>query len=139
MSRKPSAPEIRVNIDRPIPAAALKELYDSEPWWPERSADDIDIVLSEYPSVGAWDGDVLVGFARAVTDGRFRAYIEDVLVRKPYRRRGTGTQLLRLLLEQLNDIHVVTLFCRPRLREYYAELGFKHFSKQIVMHKRNVR
>ena len=131
--------DIRMHTDRPITAEALKGLYDSEPWWPERTVEDLRFVLSECPAVAAWDGTVLVGFARAVTDGRFRAYIEDVLVLKPYRKRSIGTRMLHMLLEELREIHVITLFCRPRLSGYYAELGFKHFTKQVVMHKRNQR
>lgn len=130
---------IALNSERPIAAVTLRKLYDSEPWWPERSLADMRFVLDSHRSVGAWDGDKLVGFARAVTDSRFRAYIEDVLVLADYRGGGVGRQLLQMLLESLKDIHVVTLFCQPKLSAYYSELGFKEFARQVVMHLRNVR
>ena len=131
--------EISLNKNRPIPPRALRTLYDSEPWWPERSLEDMEFVLSGYPAIGAWDDDRLIGFARAVTDGRFRAYVEDVLVLEEYRSDGIGRKILERLLRELEEIHVVTLFCRPRLSDYYQSLGFKEFTKQVVMHKRNVR
>ena len=81
----------------------------------------------------------LIGFARAVSDFRFRAYIEDVLVIAEYRNRGIGRQLIQTLLDELSNIHVVTLFCQNKLTEYYTGLGFKKFSRQVVMHRRNIR
>lgn len=40
---------------------------------------------------------VLVGFARAVSDGAFTAVVSDVAVLPDWRRRGVGTELLRRL------------------------------------------
>ncbi len=125
--------------ERRIKAGELLELYASEPWWPERSLEDVGYVLENHAAVGAWEGEKLIGFARTVSDGRFRAYIEDVLVLEEYRRQGVGAELLRVVLDALQDIHVVTLFCQPKLSAYYTDLGFKEFSKQVVMHRRNMR
>lgn len=125
--------------ERRIEADELLALYASEPWWPERSLGDVGYVLANHAAVGAWDGERLIGFARAVSDGRFRAYIEDVLVLEEYRRQGIGAELLSVVLDTVRDIHVITLFCQPRLSAYYTSLGFKEFSKQVVMHRRQVR
>ena len=137
MSGDRSTVYISTYIERPISSAEVKALYDSEPWWPERTVSDIEQMLLENISVGAWDGRKLVGFCRSVGDGRFRAYVEDVLVLQSYRRSGIGTRLLGRLLEELEHIDVITLFCRPRLEPFYQKLDFKHFTKQIVMHRRN--
>lgn len=139
MSDTSTAITISASPERPIPADAVKKLYDSEPWWPERTLDDIGFVVSKQTVVGAWDGDRLIGFARAVSDLRFRAYIEDVLILEEYRSRGIGTRLLERLLEELEHIDVITLFCRPRLSRFYERLGFKEFTKQVVMQRRNNR
>jgi len=50
---------------------------------------------------------------------------------------GIGTRMLSRLLDELTDIDVITLFCRLRLSKYYESLGFKEFTKQVVMHRRN--
>ena len=130
---------VALNADKEITAEKLMALYASEPWWPERCQEDIEYILQNYISVGAWEGGRLVGFARVVSDGKFRAYIEDVLVLKDYRSRGIGKLLMSEILVSVKDIHVVTLFCQKKLSGYYTELGFKEFSKQVVMHMRNVR
>lgn len=122
-----------------IPPEALKELYDSQPWWPERRIPELQQVLESFPAVGAWDGEKLIGFARAVTDYEFRAYIEDVLVLEGYREKGVGTRMLNLLTASLNEIDVITLFCQRKLVPYYESLGFKELTRQVVMQKRNTR
>ena len=130
---------IALSSERSIAAHTLRALYDSEPWWPERSTKDLEYILREHLAVGAWHDSKLVGFTRAVSDGRFRAYIEDVLVLAEYRNRGVGKQLMQTLLAVLSNIHVVTLFCQSKLSDYYVDLGFKEFTRQVVMHRRNVR
>ena len=127
------------HTERVISAVKLKKLYDSEPWWPERTLEDLSLMLERYPAVGAWKEDTLVGFARAITDSKFRAYIEDVLVLKGYRDQGIGTRIMHLMMEVLKHIDVVTLFCQRKLVAYYESLGFKEFTRQVVMQKRNSR
>ena len=124
---------------RAIPPEALKKLYSSQPWWPERTIAELQHVLNSYPAVGAWDGDSLVGFARAVTDSQFRAYIEDVLVLEGYRKKGIGTRMLNLLTASLGRIDVITLFCQRKLVPYYESLGFKELTRQVVMQRKNTR
>ena len=139
MSANPAGLTIALHAEKPISAEKLKALYDSEPWWPERSVEDLQTVIDLYPAVGAWDGAALIGFARAFTDSRFRAHVEDVLVLEAYRGGGIGNSIMNVLLEALVEIDVATLFCQRRFVPYYESLGFKEFSRQVVMQKRNHR
>jgi hypothetical protein len=66
---------IRTHQEHPIPADAVRRLYAANEWCPERSLQDITDVLNRNPAVGAWKEEDLIGFARAVLDGHFRAYI----------------------------------------------------------------
>jgi ribosomal protein S18 acetylase RimI-like enzyme len=84
--------------EQTISARQVRQLYDLVGWWPERTLPHIQAVLARGPTVGAWIADQLVGFARAVSDGYCRAYIEDVMVHPAYRRQGIGhTMMIRLL------------------------------------------
>jgi GNAT superfamily N-acetyltransferase len=56
-----------------------------------------------------------VGFARAVTDGALRTYIEDVVVCPDRRGKGIGRALMDCLMATLRPIPIVTLFCSPDL------------------------
>jgi GNAT superfamily N-acetyltransferase len=121
---------------RPIPGDQVLALYRAEEWWPERSADQVDRVLAAFPAAGAWRGDRLVGFARAVSDGAVRAYIEDVLVAPDVRGIGVGRALVAAVLEQLRTVDVVTLFCGASLVPFYEQAGFRP-TRQVVLHRRS--
>jgi GNAT superfamily N-acetyltransferase len=129
--------EVATHAQRAIDASDVLRLYREEGWWPERSADTVAAVLDQGPAVGAWDGDRLVGFARAVTDGRFRAYIEDVIVQKPFRRRGVAQLMLSALREELRSVDTVTLFSVSDLVPVYEQAGFRR-TKQVVLHARRL-
>jgi GNAT superfamily N-acetyltransferase len=121
--------------DRPVPPGDLRRHYDHLGWWPERNEDALAAMLTGTIAVGAWHEDELVGFARAVTDGLFRAYLEDVSVRADHRRQGIGTRLVTGLLQELAEVDLTSLFCQPDLAPFYEALAFRS-TKQIVLHRR---
>lgn len=127
--------EIALHQQHPIHAQAVCALYDSAGWWPERQEQEITQVLDSGPAVGAWDGELLVGFARAVSDHHFRAYIEDMIVHSDYQHMGVGNLLLGRLMEALEHVNTVSLFCEPGLIPFYEHYGFRAISSQKVMHR----
>ena len=91
-------------------------------------------MLRGSPAVGAWHGRQLISFARAVTDGVLRAYVEDVIVAPSWRGSGTGQAMLDRLIQELGAIPVVTLFCSPGLVRYYEASSFLA-TRQVVIHR----
>jgi len=77
--------------------------------------------------VCAYKGDVLVGFARALSDGRYRALIDDVVVDSGFRKRGVGKLLVSSLMSQLRPVDEVFLNAGFDLEEFYNIFGFKKF------------
>jgi predicted GNAT family N-acyltransferase len=75
--------------------------------------------------VGAWRGEELVGYARALTDGVYRALIDDVVVDAPLRGTGVGAALVRHLLERLEAVEEVFLGCSEEVVPFYLGLGFE--------------
>ncbi len=73
--------------------------------------------------VTAWDQGVLVGFARAISDGVTTAYVTDVVVANSHRRRGIATQLMSQLLRGRESIQFV-LRTEPELDAFDRRLGF---------------
>ncbi len=71
----------------------------------------------------AWDGERVIGNARALSDGVCNAYIVDVWTHSQYRHQGIGTTMMRHLLKQLDGQHVY-LFTDDA-QEFYQKLGFK--------------
>ena len=74
--------------------------------------------------MAGWRGHEVVAFARAVTDGECRAYIEDVVVGRDHRRHGIGGRLVRALHEELGGGMIVTAFFHTQLRSFYGRLGY---------------
>ncbi|WP_225231193.1 GNAT family N-acetyltransferase [Solibacillus faecavium] len=124
------------NTDKKIKANDLIKLYQNVGWWEERKQQDIEEMLLKVKSVGAWKDDTLIGFARAVSDGKFRAYIEDVVIHNSYREEGIGTKMVSKLLDELSHIDVISLFCEEKLLPFYEKNGFKYSKSQFIMHKK---
>ena len=67
----------------------------------------------------------VVGFVTAVSDGVLSAYIPLLEVLPAYRSAGVGSELMRRMLDQLNDLYMVDLLCDPELQPFYARFGMR--------------
>ncbi len=133
-----STVEIFLQQERPIDAQAVRSLYSSVGWWPERTEEQVAHVLHQDSAIGAWDADHLIGFARIVSDQCLHAYIEDVMVHPSYQHRGIARLLMARLLDALSHIETITLFCTPELVPFYEERGFRVFPSQRILHRKRV-
>jgi ribosomal protein S18 acetylase RimI-like enzyme len=70
----------------------------------------------------ARDASIVVGTARALSDGVCNAYIVDMWTHSSYRRRGIGRRMLDLLCADLEGQHVY-LFTDDQ-HAFYAACGF---------------
>lgn len=75
-------------------------------------------------TITAWDGEVLVGIARALTDRAWCCYLADLAVAAEYRNRGIGRQLVQLLREKVGEGVVVVALSKPDETGYQPRLGF---------------
>jgi hypothetical protein len=64
--------------------------------------------------LGVWQADRLVGYARALTDGRFRALIDDVVVDEAQRGSGIGSEIMRRLVGYVTRVDEVFLLADDR-------------------------
>lgn len=72
----------------------------------------------------AWDGDVLVGIARALSDGSVQSVIYDLCMLPEYQGKGLGTRMMQGMLARLDTANVV-LWAVPGKEGFYARFGFK--------------
>ncbi len=77
-------------------------------------------------TLGAYDGDRLVGMIRTVGDGFSVVFVQDVLVLPEYQRKGIGTQLLRTILERFSSVYQIQLLTdnTPKTNAFYRSVGF---------------
>jgi|SRR5579883_2683561 len=117
---------IEYRDDHDIDLDALAALFASVGWH-HRVADRARLrQMLEGSRYVAWarDGPRLVGFARAISDGAFNAYVSTVAVSRDHQRRGIGSALVRRLLDGKDGL-TFALHARKELHRFYAACGFE--------------
>lgn len=83
--------------------------------------------------VTAWDGDLLVGISRALTDFSYVTYLSDLAVRLSHQRSGIGKELIRQTQAAAGPQASLTLFAAPAAVDYYPHIGFSHHPSAWVL------
>jgi GNAT superfamily N-acetyltransferase len=73
----------------------------------------------------ALDGERVVGFATAISDGVLSAFVPLLEVLPEYQGRGIGTELMHRLLAELEGLYMVDLACDEALVPFYERLGLR--------------
>ena len=71
----------------------------------------------------AWDGELLVGVARSVTDFSFCCYLSELAVDVAYQKQGIGAELIRATQARLHPLGKVILLAAPGAESYYPKIG----------------
>ncbi len=96
-------------------------------WAQERNIDDLEIAIANSnPVVTVWDRERLIGFARATSDGIYRAAIWDVIIDPDYQGVGLGRKLVETVLTHplVNKVERVYLTTTHQ-QSFYERIGFK--------------
>lgn len=96
-------------------------------WAQERSLEDLSVAISNSnPAIGVWDEGRLIGFARATSDGIYRATIWDVVIHPDYRGAGLGRKLVETVLSHplMNRVERIYLMTTHQ-QQFYERIGFE--------------
>lgn len=111
------------NIDQAI------ELYVDSTLGERRPVDDRERMATMFQHanlvITAWDGDVLVGVSRSITDWVWTTYLADLAVRLSYQRQGIGKELMRRTQAAAPRAKLL-LLAAPAAANYYGHVGFTH-------------
>lgn len=115
---------------------ALADLFRVVGWY--RKANDVPrlarMLEGTTQMVSAWDGERIVGFARAVSDQAYNGYISSVAVHPRWQGKGLGERLITALLEQNDEIKFV-LTAVPGIHGFYEKLGFAQDPEGMVRYR----
>ena len=83
--------------------------------------------------ITAWDGDLLVGISRSITDFSYFTYLSDLAVRVSHQKRGIGKELIRLTQLHGGPETNILLLAAPAAEQYYPRIGFTHASQAWLL------
>ena len=113
------------------------ELYRASTLGERRPVDDravmFDMLAHGNLTVTAWDGSLMVGIARTLTDFTYVGYLADLAVRLSHQRSGIGTVLIQRTRERMGPRSMLVLLAAPKAQSYYPHVGLtRHESCWIV-------
>lgn len=117
---------VRIVHDRDVSPPALQDLCTSVGWAKRDPELIVRALGNSLAVVSAWDGNLLVGFARATGDKVFNATIWDVAVRPSYQHIGLGGLLMKELIADIDTygISLITLYADSGREGFYERFGF---------------
>jgi predicted N-acetyltransferase YhbS len=118
---------ISYKVNAKIEAHQLAELFKASGI--KRPFDDLNRIKKMIDNanliVTAWDGEKLVGAARAITDFAYSTYLSDLAVDADYQRQGIGHVLVDEIRKQIGEESNMVLLAAPESMEYYPKIGFE--------------
>jgi len=128
---------IRYRYGNDLDLDQVIELYNASTLGERRPVDDrrvmSDMLRHANLVVTAWDGDLLVGIARTLTDFSYVGYLSDLAVKASHQRKGIGIQLVQKTREKMGPKSMLVLLAAPKAVEYYPKIGFsKHNSAWTI-------
>jgi predicted N-acetyltransferase YhbS len=119
---------ITYRIGNDIDLDAVIELYRTSTLGERRPVNDRErmqlMLRNANLVVTAWDGQLLVGMARSVSDFSYATYLSDLAVRASHQRKGIGRELIRRTQAE-GDKATVILLSAPKAVDYYPRIGMK--------------
>lgn len=73
--------------------------------------------------VTAWEGKLMVGISRSMTDFVYATYLSDLAVRLSHQKSGIGKELIRRTQAAAPQASVI-LLAAPKAVDYYPRIGF---------------
>ncbi|MGB3534960.1 MAG: GNAT family N-acetyltransferase [Microcoleaceae cyanobacterium] len=107
----------------------LHKLFQQAAFWArKRNPEDLEIAINNSnPIITVWDKDRLIGFARANSDGIYRATIWDVVIHPDYQGCGLGRKLVQTVLShplmcRVERVYLMTTY----QQKFYERIGFQY-------------
>jgi ribosomal protein S18 acetylase RimI-like enzyme len=110
----------------------LQALFQAAAFWAtDRRLEDLAIAIANSePVIAVWDSATpikrLIGFARATSDGIYRATIWDVVIHPDYQGAGLGRKLVQTVLSHPKISRVERVYLMTTHQQsFYQRIGFE--------------
>lgn len=79
---------------------------------------------ASHTRVFVYDGDALVAFGRALSDGEYQGALYDIAVLPEYQGKHIGKLITETIMESLPNCTLI-LYAAPGMEGFYERLGFR--------------
>lgn len=118
--------------------AAIIALYECSGI--NRPIDDTSRIAAMYQNsnlvISAWQGDLLVGIARSLTDFCYCCYLSDLAVHIDLQKQGVGEKLIELTKKKIGHKASLILLSAPNAMDYYPKKGFDKISNGFIIKRK---
>jgi predicted N-acetyltransferase YhbS len=133
---------IEYRVGNELDLDAVIELYRASTLGERRPVEERErmglMVANANLVVTAWDGDLMVGISRSLTDFTYATYLADLAVRLSHQRLGIGKELIRRTQAEAVRANII-LLAAPKAVDYYPHLGFeRHESAWMLKAGRSI-
>lgn len=90
------------------------------------------VFAKSHSVVFIFDGDVLIGFGRAISDGECQAAIYDVAVLPAYQGKGIGRLIVQNLVRQTPECNFI-LYASPGKEKFYEKESFRKMKTGMAL------
>ncbi len=82
-------------------------------------------------TLAAYEEAALAGLIRVVGDGHTVVFVQDILVRPQFQRRGIGSALLQAVLDRYANVRQIELATddTPETTAFYRSIGFRELTE----------
>ena len=117
----------------------LKVLLDKNTSWANnRTMKDLKHCLANSDViVSLWSQNKILGFGRALSDGRYRSVLWDIVIDHKHQGKGYGKLIVNSLLEskRIKKSEKVYLMTSSQ-KDFYCQIGFKEVLSQSLLIKK---
>ena len=104
-------------------------------WKGQYDIEKTEVALSKTINITAYDGGILVGCLRILTDGYFFGTITELLVLPEYQKHGIGSKLLHLAKE--TSPTMLYFGAQPGVELFYEKNGCEKSLQSYIIEKIN--
>lgn len=127
---------ITYRVGNDLDLDAMIDLYNASTLGERRPAGDRERMRMMLENanlvITAWDGELLVGISRSMTDFVYATYLSDLAVRATHQRGGIGKELIRRTQNEAPQASLI-LLSAPKAVEYYPHIGFTQHGSAWVL------
>ena len=125
---------IEYKVDDKEMNASFFVSFVNQIWQGDYNIERTQAALSKTINITAYDGNVLVGCLRILSDGYYFGTITELLVLPEYQQQGIGSKLLQLAKD--NTPTMLYFVAQPGIEAFYEKNGCQKSLQSYVIEKK---